>query len=93
MYYRYKKALAGWRLSSANHLCIFSYVNANLHCLFTLPPLGSALQAFDLHKRLGPSILAILLLTLPQLLLVYDGNKSLYLVFVGMVFLSILDCF
>jgi hypothetical protein len=53
------------------HLCIFSYVNANLHCLFTLPPLGSALQTFDLHKRLGPSILAILLLTLPQLLLVY----------------------
>jgi hypothetical protein len=23
----------------------------------------------------------------------YDGNKSLYLVFVGVVFLSILDCF
>jgi hypothetical protein len=24
---------------------------------------------------------------------VFDGNKSLYLVFVGVVFLSILDCF
>jgi hypothetical protein len=26
-------------------------------------------------------------------ILVTDGNKSLYLVFVGVVFLSILDCF
>jgi hypothetical protein len=32
-------------------------------------------------------------MSLVGLVLASDGNKSLYLIFVGVVFLSILDCF